>query len=61
MKILLELRPALAGHAGIPQESRLLFHALTKMGERPEARSGRSATGRGVEPAVQSSGIDAWG
>lgn len=28
MKILLELRPALDGHAGIPQETRLLFRAL---------------------------------
>lgn len=28
MKILLELRPAFDGHAGIPQETRLLFHAL---------------------------------
>ena len=28
MKILLELRPALDGHAGIPQETRLLFRGL---------------------------------
>lgn len=28
MKVLLELRPALDGHAGIPQASRLLFRAL---------------------------------
>lgn len=28
MKLLFELRPALAGYSGIPQESRLLFHAL---------------------------------
>lgn len=31
MKILLELRPALDGHAGIPQETRLLFHGLSKL------------------------------
>lgn len=31
MKILLELRPALDGHAGIPQETRLLFHGLSKI------------------------------
>jgi glycosyltransferase involved in cell wall biosynthesis len=30
-KILLELRPALDGHAGIPQETRLLFRALTQL------------------------------
>jgi hypothetical protein len=29
MKLLLELRPALDGHAGIPQESRLLFRGLS--------------------------------
>jgi glycosyltransferase involved in cell wall biosynthesis len=29
MKILIELRPALDGHAGIPQESRLLFRGLS--------------------------------
>lgn len=31
MKILLEMRPALLGHAGIPQETRLLFRMLTAM------------------------------
>ncbi len=31
MKVLLELRPALDGHAGIPQETRLLFRALARM------------------------------
>lgn len=31
MKILLELRPALDGHAGIPQETRLLFRALARL------------------------------
>ncbi len=29
MKILLEMRPALDGHAGIPQEARLLFRGLS--------------------------------
>ena len=28
MKVLLELRPALDGHSGIPQETRLLFRGL---------------------------------
>ena len=32
MKILLELRPALDAHAGIPQESRLLFRGLAMLG-----------------------------
>ena len=31
MKILLELRPALDGHAGIPQETRLLFRGLARL------------------------------
>lgn len=31
MKILLELRPALDGHAGIPQETRLLFRGLAEL------------------------------
>ncbi len=31
MKILLEMRPALDGHAGIPQETRLLFHGLSRL------------------------------
>lgn len=31
MKILLELRPALDGHAGIPQEARLLFRGLSTL------------------------------
>src|ERR1700682_1475343 len=29
VRVLLELRPALAGHAGIPQENRLLFRGLS--------------------------------
>jgi glycosyltransferase involved in cell wall biosynthesis len=31
MKILLEMRPAFDGHAGIPQETRLLFRGLSKI------------------------------
>lgn len=31
MKILIELRPALDGHAGIPQETRLLFRGLARL------------------------------
>lgn len=31
MKILLELRPAFEGHAGIPQETRLLFRGLMQL------------------------------
>ncbi len=31
LKVLLEMRPALDGHAGIPQETRLLFRALRLM------------------------------
>jgi glycosyltransferase involved in cell wall biosynthesis len=31
LKVLLELRPALDGHAGIPQETRLLFQALSQL------------------------------
>lgn len=31
MKVLLEMRPALDGHAGIPQETRLLFRGLQRL------------------------------
>jgi len=31
MKLLVELRPALGGHAGIPQETRLLFRGLQRL------------------------------
>lgn len=33
MKVLLEMRPALDGHAGIPQETRLLFRTLATLPE----------------------------
>ena len=36
MKILLELRPALDGHAGIPQETRLLFRDVTYFRDAPD-------------------------
>ena len=31
MKVLIELRPALDGHSGIPQETRLLFRGLAAL------------------------------
>src|ERR1700692_2536364 len=31
LRILLEMRPALEGHAGIPQETRLLFRGLSML------------------------------
>lgn len=33
LKLLLEMRPALDGHAGIPQETRLLFRGLSRLDE----------------------------
>lgn len=44
MRVLLEMRPALDGHAGIPQETRLLFNGL------------RTLPGIHVEGLIQSSG-----
>ena len=44
MKVLLEMRPALDGYAGIPQEARLLFRGL------------RTLDGASVEGLIQSSG-----
>jgi glycosyltransferase involved in cell wall biosynthesis len=44
LKVLLEMRPALEGHAGIPQEVRLLFRGLTTL------------EGISVEGLLQSSG-----
>ncbi|HRQ95980.1 MAG TPA: glycosyltransferase family 1 protein [Candidatus Accumulibacter phosphatis] len=44
MRVLLEMRPALDGHAGIPQETRLLFNGL------------RTLQGINVEGLIQSSG-----
>src|SRR5580704_1587195 len=33
LRVLLELRPALGGHAGIPQATRLLFRSLALLGD----------------------------
>lgn len=44
LKVLLEMRPAMDGHAGIPQEVRLLFNGL------------RTLAGTTVEGLIQSSG-----
>ncbi|MEP7300922.1 MAG: glycosyltransferase family 1 protein [Caldimonas sp.] len=44
LRILLEMRPALDGHAGIPQETRLLFNELARL------------PGASVEGLIQSSG-----
>ena len=38
IRILFELRPALEGYAGIPQETRLLFRGLCTMPEYPRCR-----------------------
>src|SRR5882672_8886779 len=51
LKILLELRPTLDGHAGIPQATRLLFRSLSKVdGFSVEGliQSGSHALGRGL-------------
>src|ERR1700733_5796602 len=58
LRVLLELRPALGGHAGIPQATRLLFRSLSMLedvlveglfqsGERV-LRSGLSSRGDGL-------------
>lgn len=54
MKILLELRPALDGHAGIPQEARLLFRGLSTLeGMEVEGllQSSNRLLARGLPPA----------
>ncbi len=53
LKILLEMRPALEGHAGIPQETRLLFRGLSMLDEvRVEGllQSGDQLLARGLPP-----------
>lgn len=57
MKILVDLRPAFAAHAGIPQEARLLFQALTQLdGVRAD---GLLQSGNRLLPAaVESSNAD---
>src|SRR3979411_1755455 len=53
LKILLEMRPALEGHAGIPQETRLLFRGLSMLENvRVEGllQSGDQLLARGLPP-----------
>src|SRR5882724_8730992 len=63
LRVLLELRPALGGHAGIPQATRLLFRSLSMLedvlveglvqsGERV-LRSGLSSRGNGLFGQMQ--------
>ena len=59
-RILLEMRPALEGHAGIPQETRLLFRGLSMLDDvRVEGllQSSDSLLARGLPP----SGKSWWG
>jgi glycosyltransferase involved in cell wall biosynthesis len=54
LKILLEMRPALEGHSGIPQETRLLFRGLSMLeGVRVEGllQSGDQLLARGLPPS----------
>jgi glycosyltransferase involved in cell wall biosynthesis len=60
LRILVEMRPALEGHAGIPQETRLLFRGLSVLDDvRVEGllQSGDSLLARGLPP----SGRSRWG
>ena len=60
LRILLEMRPALEGHAGIPQETRLLFRGLSMLENvRVEGllQSSDSLLARGLPP----SGKSWWG
>jgi glycosyltransferase involved in cell wall biosynthesis len=54
MKLLLEMRPALDGHAGIPQETRLLFRGLSQL-EQVQVegllQSSNRVLARGLPPA----------
>jgi len=53
LRILLEMRPALEGHAGIPQETRLLFRGLSMLDNvRVEGliQSGSEVLARGLPP-----------
>jgi len=53
LRVLLELRPALGGHAGIPQATRLLFRSLAMMDDvRIEGlmQSSEQMLGRGLPP-----------
>jgi glycosyltransferase involved in cell wall biosynthesis len=54
IKILLEMRPALEKHAGIPQQTRLLFRGLSLLDEisiEGLIQSGSHALGRGLSPS----------
>ena len=54
IKILLEMRPALDGHAGIPQQTRLLFRGLCLIDEFSAAgliQSSTHALGKGLPPS----------
>jgi glycosyltransferase involved in cell wall biosynthesis len=54
LKILLEMRPALEGHAGIPQETRLLFRGLSMLDDvKVEGllQSGDQLLARGLPPS----------
>ncbi|MFO1337512.1 MAG: glycosyltransferase family 1 protein [Burkholderiaceae bacterium] len=56
MKLLLEMRPALDGHAGIPQETRLLFRGLSRLdGVQVEGllQSSTRVLARGIPPGKQ--------
>jgi glycosyltransferase involved in cell wall biosynthesis len=53
LRILLELRPALGGHAGIPQATRLLFRSLASLGDvqvEGLLQSAESVLPRGLPP-----------
>ena len=54
IRVLLEMRPALDKHAGIPQQTRLLFRALSLLDEcsvEGLLQSGTHALGKGLPPA----------
>src|SRR5271156_6231447 len=53
-RILLEMRPALEGHAGIPQETRLLFRGLSMLDNvqvEGLLQSGDQLLARGLPPS----------
>jgi glycosyltransferase involved in cell wall biosynthesis len=53
LRVLLELRPALGGHAGIPQATRLLFRSLAMLDDvhiEGLMQSGGQVLGRGLPP-----------
>jgi glycosyltransferase involved in cell wall biosynthesis len=53
IRVLLELRPALGGHAGIPQATRLLFRSLAMLNDvhiEGLMQSGEQMLGRGLPP-----------